>query len=202
MAIGSKNNDSGKSIFYVKTVKKDENENEIDPYFSFRQKQADGSYQEVQKDNSFSGKLTKVTTGEFDYKGTITPQVTLKVEDGNEVYVADLQLNIATRGLFNNLLSLDSTDGIRIQVYRTKPTEKSAGKRYLAYSLWQNDDMIKWKYLHSELPATEKVMVGKKELLDSSKVDDFFINALNAKFNGDNSASAPPAEPSSDDVPL
>lgn len=200
MAIGNKDSNSGKSVFFVKIVRKDDEGKEIEPYFSFRQKQADGSYKEVQQNTSFSGNLTKVSTGVFTYEGVDSPQAKISLEDGAEVYVADLSYNLATRGLFNAILALDNYENIRINVYKTKPNAE--GKRFVALSLWQNNENVKWKYAFTDLPAIKKLKLGKKEVVDSSDVDDFFTSALEVKFNGKKAAEPTKGAESDQDSPL
>ncbi len=201
MAIGNPNQVSNKNVFYVKIVRKDKDKKEVDPYFTFRQKQTDGSYQEVQANTSFDGKITKVEVGEFEWEGKTSPQVKINVEDGNDVYVADFSFDFATRGLFNALLSLDSLEGVRFNVYKTKPNDK--GKSYVALSIWQNNENVKWKYLKDELPAVNKVVVNRKEQYDTTAIDDFFIGKITEKFSPDKATKSPaPSGPSDDDVPL
>ena len=187
MAIGAKNNNSGKNVFYVKMVKSDKAKNRVPPHFSFRHKEADDTYSEVQN-ASFSGSLTSVKTEDHEYQGQITPQAVLRIEDGNDVYILSLLYNFTSRSLLNSLLSLTEfpTKVLNFNVYETKKNEK--GETYPAFAIWQGDTMVKWFYQKDELPAIEKIAIkGKKDLTDSSKLDDFLRAKLDDKFNGKNS---------------
>lgn len=182
MAIGKSNQNSGKNVHYVKVVKTDENKKKVAPYFSFRNKQEDGTYKEL-RDTAFSGNLTEVKTEDYEYQGQVTPQAILRVEDGNDVYLLSLLYNFTSRSLLNSLLSLGTnTKGLNFNVYETKKNDK--GDTFAALALWQGDTMIKWFYQKDELPAIEKISIkGKKDLTDSSKLDDFLRIKLDEKFN-------------------
>jgi hypothetical protein len=186
--IGSQNEYNGK-IFYVKAVTKEEDA-QCEPYFAFKQK-VDGEYKVVQKDKGFSGALEKVETYEREWKGVKSTNVKVTVVDNDEKYVWDAPFSILSRSVFNTLLGLESYENLKFTIYLTKPNAAKAGARYPQISVWQNDQLVKWKYELSELPAIKKVRVKGQDMSDTEDIDNFFIKALNEKFSGSIKASAP-----------
>lgn len=202
--IGNPNSETGKKYHYVRVVSKDSEKKDLDkPYFSFVSK-VEGKYIEVAQASSFTGTITEVKSGSFDYKGIPTPTITITMADGDEVYVFDQTFSIASRSVFNSLLSLESMEQITIQIYLTKPNEKYGNKRFRQISLRQgeNGDLVEWKYSIEDLPKTKKVRINGKEMIDSEELDNFLIEKINNKFGGGSSnknKSNASAEHQSDD---
>lgn len=130
----------------------------------------------VAETKEVSGTITKVETYEREWEGVVTPLVKVYLEDAEakESYLLDLRYNMLSRNLFNTLLSLESFDGVKIGVYERKKGDKT----YPAVSVRQNDQLVNWKYKIEELPAIEKVQVGKKEITNFDNLNDFFIEEL------------------------
>lgn len=189
--IGSQNEYNGK-VYFVKAVTK-EDDVQCEPYFAFKQK-VDGEYKVVQKDKGFSGNLEKVETYEREWKGVKSTNVKITLVDGEEKYVWDTPFSILSRSVFNTLLGLESYEGLKFTIYLTKPNPAKNGARYPQVSLWQNEQLVKWKYGMDELPAVKKVRVKGQDMSDTEDVDNFFIKELNNKFSGKATAPAKKTE--------
>lgn len=185
--IGSNNEYSGK-VFFVKTVTKVDKK-AVDPYFSFKQKVGD-KYEEVNKSTAFSGNLEKVETYEREWEGVKSTNVKITVVDGDEKYIADFAFSILSRSVFNTLLGLESYEGLKFTIYLTKPNAAKGGARYPQISIWQGEQLCKWKYAIEDLPPTKKVRVRGTDMMDTEEVDLFFVKALNEKFSGKNAVKA------------
>ena len=194
MAIGNKNGFENKKVYFVKVVTKDKDKKQLDnPYFSFSQKVGD-EYKEVQQEKAFSGTLKRVETGSYKWEGDDVLTSKAIVEDGEEVYFIDIPFSILGRSVLNSLLSLENLEGLNFTIYLTKPSEKNGGKRFPQISIWQNDELVKWKYAIGEFPAVKKIKVGKKDAQDSSETDEFFVAKINERFakTGNSSAASEP----------
>jgi hypothetical protein len=185
--IGSNNEYTGK-VFFVKTVTKVDKK-QVDPYFSFKQKVGD-KYEEVNKSTAFSGNLEKVETYEREWEGVKSTNVKISVVDGDEKYIADFPFSIVSRSVFNTLLGLESYEGLKFTIYLTKPNAAKGGARYPQISIWQGEQLCKWKYGIEDLPPTKKVRVKGQDLMDTEDVDNFFIEKINEKFSSKNAVKA------------
>jgi len=191
MPIGNPNrSDSNKKMIFVTVITKDENDMDVKPYFSFKagigeDKDGKKQYEEIAKDNAFSGTLVKVEPYEKEIKskGIKQPRVKVLFEDEDSVYYMDLSYTILSRSFFNSLLSLNSTEDLSLSIYQTKPNDKN--KVYPQMSLRQGsakDNMVRWLYDRSELPEIKKVKVKGQEMSDTEDVDNFFRDKLSEKF--------------------
>lgn len=192
MPIGNqnRNGNSNKKMVFVNAITKDENDQDIKPFFSFKEKTGEDAngkkiYTEIAKDTSFSGNLTKVEAYEKEIKskGIKQPRVKILFEDEDTIYYMDMSYTILSRSFFNSLLSLNSLEDLSLQIYHTKPNEK--GKVYPQMSLRQGagkDNMVRWLYAKDDLPPIKKVKVKGQEMSDTEDVDNFFRDKLNAKF--------------------
>lgn len=207
MAIGNKNqNFSNKNVHYVNVITKDDAGKDIKPYFSFKRRGEDGPngekvYNEVAKENQFSGTLVKVEPYDREVKNTSAtqPRVRVVFEDGDDQYYLDLSYTILSRSFFNCLLSLETRENINVSIYQTKPNDK--GKVFPQMSVWvgdtfSKDSMVRWKYEISDLPKIKKVKVKGQEMSDTEDVDNFFRDKLTEKFANFGKEEAAPAEKS------
>ena len=197
MAIGNKNtnNYENKNVYFINVVTKEKGEDgkekDVKPYFSFRQKTGE-VYNEVQKNNAFSGAISKVSTYERDGTAGKTPRVRIIVEDGDDVYFLDFGYTILSRSVFNSLLSLETLEDIAFQIYQTKPNDK--GEMFPQISIRQGegrDNMVRWKFNKDDLPEVKKVRINGKMQSDTEAIDLFFRDKINAKFSNFASSTKP-----------
>lgn len=134
-----------------------------------------------------NGNLLRPKFSVRDFEGTPAKHFTLYFEDNEpvegkpqETYSLDLTYRIATRSLFNALISLESPDDVSVSIYESK-------KGYEALSLWQGPKgsakMVPWKYdgRKGEIPdPIEGPMWKGKKQFDHSPTDDFFEAELRA----------------------
>lgn len=188
MPIGNKNRNgnSDKKMIFVNAIVKDEKKLPIKPYFSFKENTGESGgkkvYTEIAKDTSFSGNLIKVEPYKKTIKNNNIEQPFVKVlfEDDDSIYFLDMGYTILSRSFFNCLLSLESLEGININLYQTKPNDK--GQVFPQISVWQGDKMIRWLYAKEDLPAIKKVKIKGAEMSDTEDVDNFFREKLEQKF--------------------
>lgn len=172
MALGHQNKNSTNPLIVLKFTDKDKDKKKVPPHFAVFRKNADGKYvNEGEKHTRVSGNLYRLDIKENEWQGDKYHTVAVFLKDGEEAYSLDFRFTIASRGLFNTLLSLESFDNISITTYEGK-------NGYPAIGVWQNDKMVKWKFKLDELPAPETVKFKGKEMNDYTKVDDFFVKEL------------------------
>ncbi len=178
MALGRQNNVQGELIVLnLKTT--DENRVPIEPKFDvLRKSNETGKFEKTGVETSFSGRLKSVQTkvSEFKKDGKVIDskeKVDLYVADGEETYLLSLNYNIASRGLFNRLFSLESFDDIEINVWQDE-------KKYTVLTLRQNNKSIKGKYKKEDFPEAEVITNKKGEVLkrEYGEVDAFFKEKL------------------------
>lgn len=196
----NRQNDNELIILKLKTA--DAEKKPVPVHFEVTKKVGD-KWSAVAETKEVSGTITKVETYEREWEGVVTPLVKVYLEDAEakESYLLDLRYNMLSRNLFNTLLSLESFDGVKIGVYERKKGDKT----YPAVSVRQNDQLVNWKYKIEELPAIEKVQVGKKEITNFDNLNDFFIEELKALGErvkgGQKSVPAKSGPPRSQNIP-
>jgi hypothetical protein len=83
-----------------------------------------------------------------------------------EAYNISLTMNALARDILNKLSSIEKFGWISISVYKNK-----AG--YPAVAVRNDDELVGWKLDIEEMKAlTTKAKVGKKEVLDYSKLEE------------------------------
>lgn len=122
-----------------------------------------------------SGNLLRPRFVTREHKGIPNKHVVLYVKDGEETYNIDCTYRISTRSLFNALLCVTDPNNVEISIYESK-------KGYEALSLWQNGEMVPWKFdgRKGEIPESITVMFKGKEQHDYTPTDDFFEEHLKA----------------------
>jgi len=144
----------------------------VDPYFSINSRGEDDKFHVHEDRPQFvTGNLTKLKLGSFQWEEQDVNTVELYLEDGDEIYNVDLRYNLMSRNIFNSLLSLDSFSEIKLSLYTNK-------KGYPAVGVEQGGTRADWKYKLEDLPAVKKVLVGKKEMPDSTELDEFYLGEL------------------------
>lgn len=179
MLNSNNNTQSNNKLFILKIRTQDAEKKVVPIHFEVFSKK-DDKWESVRSDvRDVSGSLTRLELGEKEFNGEKSPTVKLTLEDASqqESYMLDLRYSMITRSLFNALLSLKSFDNLKISVYQTKPKSKDE-KSYPQISLRQNDEKVSWKYKLEELPPVEKVTIGKKEITNFDKLNDFFVEKL------------------------
>lgn len=177
MAYGENTNSGNKKFFNFKIKTKesvDGKDVKVAPYFQVDTKVGEEYVVQPTKPKFVSGNLTRVKLGSYEYEGENIDTIQLYLEDAGEVYNVDLRFNLISRNIFNSLFNLDSFENLNFSLYENK-TEKGV---FPAVSIKQNDSRVDWKYKLDELPKIKKVKVGKKEAIDSSELDEFFLKHL------------------------
>lgn len=178
MALGNNNNNNA-TLFILKVVEKDEEKKKVSPFFSVSRK-VDGKYQKESQVTRVSGNLYRIDVRNEEYQGTPYITVNLFLRDGEESYLLDLRMNIATRGLFNSIFSLENYEGLSFTVYQNN-------RGYTSLGLWQGETMVKWKHKIDELPQPKEVTFKGKKMHDYTEVDEFFakeLRVISDKFGG------------------
>lgn len=182
MAYGSAQS-GNKKFFNFKIVTKetvDGKEQNVPVHFQVDTKENGEYVISAEKPVFVAGNLTKIKLGSFEWKGEDVNTVQIYLEDGDEIYNVDLRYNLVARNIFNSLLSLESFENVRFELYTNK-------LGYSAVSVKQNGEKVDWKFNLADLPPIVKHKVGKKEVIDSSDLDNFFLEKLTElaeKVNG------------------
>lgn len=186
MALGSNNSNSNSNVIFLQEVghkkavgyKKDGT-----PYFEVVKK-VDGKYTVVDKVDRFSGTLTKVSTAkrfnpEKDaerikkWKGN--PDVVIMEfvdNEAGETYVWKAGLSMATRGFFNRLLTLESSENLEVSIWTGQDG------LFDNFSLRQNGELIKWKFDKEDLPKPIEIVFKGEVQRDYTEVDKFFVDQI------------------------
>lgn len=186
MALGRQNNVQGELIVLnLKTT--DENRVPIEPRFDVLRKNSEsGKFEKTGVETSFSGRLKSLQTKVSEFKkGDLVDRkekVDLYVADGDETYLLSLNYNIASRGLFNRLFSLETFDDIEINVWQDE-------KKYTVLTLRQGGKSVKGLYKKEDFPEAEVIKNKKGEVLkrEYGEVDAFFktkLDELGEKVKG------------------
>lgn len=178
MSYGENTNGGGNKKFFNFKIKTKESVDgkdvKVAPYFQVDTKVGDEYVVQPGKPKYVSGNLSRVKLGSYEYEKETIDTIQLYLEDGDEVYNVDLRFNLISRNIFNSLFNLKSFENLTLSLYENK-TEKGV---FPAVSIKQNDTRVDWKYKLDELPKVKKVKLGKKEAIDSSELDEFFLNEL------------------------
>lgn len=191
MALGNKQNNSNNKLLILKLKTADAEKKPVPVHFEITEK-VDDKWTVTGEDKDVSGTLTKIELYEREWEGVVTPLVKIFLEDSEaqECYLLDLRYNMLSRNLFNNLLSLQSFENLKISLYDRKKEDKT----YPAVSVRQNDALVNWKFEIKDLPPVEKVKVGKKEVTNFDNLNDFFIAELTKLAEKVKGSEAPKAE--------
>ncbi len=192
MALGRNNNNEQGELIVLNLKTVDENRVPIEPRFDVLRKNPEsGKFEKTGAETSFSGRLKSVQTKVSEYKkdGKVVEskeKVDLYVADGDETYLLSLNYNIASRGLFNRILNLESFENLEINCWRDK-------NNYNVLTLRQNGQSVKGKYTRDDVPAAKEVKLRGQVVRDYQEIDDFFKENL-VEF-GDNIKSFRPVAP-------
>lgn len=119
----------------------------------------------VQMYDRIVARVTGITEKTGEYNGEKIKSWNIHLEDANgELAILSIGHSSGfTRGLFNCLANADLSRPLSISCY-VKSTERGDMN---CPSLSQDNELIRWKY--PEMPKTEKVMVGSKEVINDEK---------------------------------
>jgi hypothetical protein len=178
---GSTTFDNGPLIF-LNPRSQDKEGKKITPHFEIARVGEDKKIHKTEETcTKVAGDLRRPKFSTRDFKGTPVKHCTLYIHDGaaKETYSLDLTYRIASRQLFNALLSITDPQNVSISIYESK-------KGYEALSLWQgegkNATLVPWKYdgRKGEIPEAITVKFKGKDQHDYTPVDDFFEEKLQA----------------------
>ncbi len=197
MAYGTqKNTNNNLKAFAFKILTKDLPA----PVFEVKERNADGKFETVKTETPVTnvrGNLIAVDVQSFDYKGDAIKSVRLTLQDDKEIDFVTIPTTFLGRSICNSLLNLQAYENVSISLYSSKP-KKEGDKVYASASIRQNDEIVRWKFGQSEVPAAKVVgeLKGKK-VIDWSPVDDFFLTAIAAlgeKVKNQSPIQPPPTE--------
>lgn len=137
---------------------------------------------------SFSGQLVSARWSTYQSEDGEKHKVTLEFSEVGEISFIDSNFNNLTYAIINSLLSCESYDNVKFDVYLNKAKE-GTDKRYAGASVYCGSDpnYVKWYYQFADQPKAVEVMVGTKKVKDDSPVIKFWCDAidkLNAKLGG------------------
>lgn len=171
--LGSNKSNNNK-VYFLKITTKDKDKKNVAPHFAVSEKVGD-KWEVTKEVKDVSGNLTGVTIEKKTWEDQEYDVIKLALEDTEtqETYVLDLRQNLLSRSIFNSFLNLKTFDNIEVGLY----TKKGEGA-YPAVSVKQNGERVSWAFELDKLPKIEKVKVGKKEVVDSTQLDEFYLERL------------------------
>lgn len=179
MALGKQKYEDKNTTAYSVSFKKDKKTGKS--AFQVSKRQENGKFEVVDTVSDLSGSIIKIEqkVTEWEGKKIESVLVTLKdtTETGSELYFVSFPFGIATRSLFNAMLSLKSFDNISIGTYMTRP-KKEGDKSYPAIALRQNGEIIRWKFELKDLPAVKEITFKGEKMRDYTDTDKFFVDQL------------------------
>lgn len=164
----SKNNNG--TLVFLSPRSKNAKGEKVTPYFEIARIDSDKKIKKTDETaTQVSGDLLRPVFKTTEYNGSPVKHVALMFadKDAKETYYTDLTYRIATRGVFNALLSVTDPTGLSLSIYESK-------SGYEAMSLWQNDKLVPWKYKKEEIPDAIVVKFKGKDQHDFTPVDDFY----------------------------
>jgi len=118
-----------------------------------------------------SGIVKEISIRESEWNGEQIKSWNIKIVDGEETYILTLGYsNGFTRGFFNSLISADLSKPIKFGCY--------VKNEYNCPSLIQNEGIVRWKYGVDQMPKTEKVKIGTKEVIDDTKAVEWMLKVV------------------------
>lgn len=188
----NKKNYENNPLVFLTPRSKDKKGNKVSPYFEVARIDKDKQISKTDETpTQVSGNLLRPRFKTTQYNGQEVKHVVLYITDdkAKETYHIDFTYRIATRSLFNAIISLTNPKGISLSIYESK-------SGYEAMSLWQNDQLVPWKFGKDELPKSIVVKFKGKDQHDFTPVDDFYETKLKEwadKVFGEESVDETPA---------
>lgn len=163
-------------LIYLSPRAKDKAGNKVAPHFEISRKNEAGKIERTDETcTDVDGDLVRVQFKEREWQGQMMKHVVFYLRDpvANEMYHLDLTYRIATRALFNAIISLESPKGLSIGIWENK-------RGYDCLSLRQHNELVPWKYdgRKGEIPEPVTVKFKGKEMRDFTATDEFFENEL------------------------
>lgn len=181
MALGKKNRFEGKN-YSIKLKLKEGDNFLIPPVLEVSEKRGE-KYEVLSKETEVNGDLFSIDTSsnETENYGTIR-SYTLGLRDveKNEAYYIQVGLGSSIgRSLANAVLALKAFTNVSISTYsQTAKEGPKKGQKFGAASLRQNDEIVRWKFEKTQVPAIVKAKVGAKEVSDDTEQQEFFLAQL------------------------
>lgn len=195
MGLGKPKNNNGNALVFLRDIghKKATDFKGKDgvPYFEITRR-VDEEWKTAGKTDSFNGNLVSVSIGkkfnpetekgkELIAKWKGNPyEVKIELEDPveKETYIWKAGLNIATRSLFNALLSADGVENIEISLYKDS-------KNYDKFTARQHGVNLPWKFELKDIPKPVETLFKGETLRDYTEIDEFYVEKLKEKFSKD-----------------
>lgn len=143
--------------------------------FCIQEKVGD-SWETTTRGDTMSGRLIGIEHGSYEHEGNKIVTFSMDVEDPDSDKVMRVSGNMSfmTRSMLNNLASIEGPGDIMIRIYN----KDGYDKMYIEY----NGERLDWKWDPREdpdlIPKVERVSIGNKEVLDDSKVNDWFVQMI------------------------
>lgn len=154
-----------KPLLYIKVTK--EGKMQVD-----MGKNADGT-RKTETYDYVTAKVESVSYAESTYNNEIIKSWKIKLlDDTNSAILTIGHSSGFTRGLLNSLANANLDHPVKFGCYMKN--------KYLQPSLYQFDQPLKWKY--EEMPKSDKVKVGSKDVYDDTKVIEW-LEKLVAEIN-------------------
>jgi hypothetical protein len=169
--MGVSNRQQGQSKTFLKIYTKEPGVDQKAAFFGKQQK-IDGKWGVTDRYTSVAGRLVSIEHVVTTYKDSETNSLRLVIEDENGLYQVEGAFNSLVYSIINTLASLDNFNGeLSINLYVNK-------SNYPASYITIDGERVSWKYDLAQIPKVEYVQVGKKEIADSSKVEEFYIKVI------------------------
>lgn len=171
MGLGTQKNSN--KAYFLKIVTKDENKKQISPVFSVTEKVGD-KWEQTRTATEVTGNLVAVLLEKKEWEDNEYDVIKLSLQDAetDELFVLDLRFNLLSRSIINSFLGMKEYTNVSVSLYQKKDSN------YPAVSVKQNGERASWAFSIEELPKVEKVKVGKKEVVDSTELDEFLLGKL------------------------
>lgn len=147
------------------------------PFFGKNEKHGE-TYEITEKFNSCDGFLTEISSSTYEYEGETKNKVrmTLVDPDGSVSFV-EANFNNLVYSLLNSLCGV-VPEKVEMQVWLSKPTPESKGKRFANITVKNNGKKIGWSMQQDELPKVRTEMVGNKKIKVDDEVVAFWKNKI------------------------
>ena len=117
-------------------------------------------------------KDVKLATSQYNGEEIKSWQLLLEDDKGESSIMSLSYSSGTTRGVFNSLVGGNLSKPISFSCY-VKVGEKG---EFNCPSLWQDNQMMRWKY--NDIPKTEKIKVGSKEVIDDAKALTWMLGVI------------------------
>lgn len=139
----------------------------------YNKNESSGKWEVTNKFIHLEGLLVDVKVEEGEYEGQ--PISTLKFdfmdnEDPNTIMTVSTSFNNLSRGIINTLANQDKYGLLTLKTYLKKA--KEGDKQYPSIYVTNDGEQMGWKTSFTDLPQIVKQKVGKKDVFDSTELDE------------------------------